>query len=864
LYATGISDSSSTDTSIGSNASFRHIVPVANGSIRKTFDRYESTQFNRNLRSIPSGGMPINWKRKNQAWKTSKAGKRKNQAWHANQLKGKISKASNDVPVEEERTNLTDMTIQTLEDPDRILMRVGSKLFVKASRAKERYHQRISAEAEVHRQERQRQEAEKRKSEMAKRKMGSTRTLKSLQSEKQLHLDKAASLRGERLGRLAKEAAEKERERKEKGELTKRLQRALCVEAYNANQQELQVQAEVDCTLAKFDAALVARQAALDAALANIEALLVLHQLWWEEEKHAIGEEFIEEAKRLAAKHKSVWSRDTGRGEIISKYKAAAHFAVGRGFVREARELAATQQRARDSAETQTKDLGSFTKGAKYAVISAPGCPAPCANVKFKTGGGQALIEGEIVDDDITHPLQPERSYRVKRKHEIVDQDGKGLNVIDIKGRELWYAGVSEYAFWIAAISIRQAAAFVKLLPRFSFACVWIPGIKGCCAAREVHDALAACYKGVKPLPPCCQCKWFDTWLVNVRRCYKDNQELRFAFLPTPTYAAQPKFECTAEGYEGDYWVGMAQKIELEYVQNTLGWPIIPIESDDELLLGHIKFKHQAAQLGMDEASLEKLASEPSSMDAKAWARKQLMQTHSKQLLSLKEAAYAALNRQSVHVHPRLSHPPGWQAKNKFMRSKAVKKYTDRFTHRFHHSDKHRPTRRRQPIAGSISMTPGTKIPKVSRCRNGRLAALNPEDAACPDHKLGMATGLTRSETKMYQRIVKSKVKLTNVENITLKLKVTQMTEEMRRLDTSHTEHRMKRWLRQLEDEQEGEEEQEEEVQEAEEEEEEVVSGRNHQAAETSETHHFSHLRFPHSVERCLVRHMLRLVVPDR
>jgi hypothetical protein len=769
LYATGISDSSLNDASVRSgatsvsNAIVRTIVPVANGSCRKTFDRYESTQYNRGLRMNPSAGRPINWLRKNQAWQKKTA-------------KAKTSKLQ-DFGKEEAAAKLT--------------MQVGCKLFLKAQRVKERYNLRISSEAEVHRRtmNRRRQE-EDRKNELGRNKnVVSARQLERLQTEKRHHLHKADSMRKERLERFAREATDKERERAQKDELTKLVQRALSVEATTAHEAEDRVQAEVDCTLAKFDAVLFAKQASLDAALAIIEMQQEFHLAFWEKKKHDIG----------------------------------------KGFIKEAQDLAATQQRARDTGEAAIVDMGSFTQGAKYAVISAPGCPPPSANVTFKTGRAEtaaasdaldaakekfdeaketfdeataavsipagsddsshggcrdaaeekllraricqtlakadvdektkayektlkenvALIEARIVDDafiaasdavdaaknklneasealktarptagppeiqaaakakledamaqrvvakadldgkqvafakavdnnersdppGLTHPLQPGKQYCVARKHKIV---GKEHAYKTFDGSEMRYAGVSEYAFWIAAISIRQAVAFVKL-PRFSFACVWIPGIKGCCDAREVHEALAACYKGVPPLQPCCECRWFDKWIANVRKCRNDKQVLRFAFLPKPTYAAQPKFECTAEGYEGDYWVGMAQKIELEYVQNTLGWPITPIQADDEMLLGHLKFIHQTECLDMDKASLSALAGAPPGIEAKAWAREQLQREHTKQLVSLKESVDTALSRPSVHSKPRLSHPPGQQTKSKLLRARAVKAHT--------------------------------------------------------------------------------------------------------------------------------------------------------------------------------------------
>ena len=79
------------------------------------------------------------------------------------------------------------------------------------------------------------------------------------------------------------------------------------------------------------------------------------------------------------------------------------------------------------------------------------------------------------------------------------------------------------------------------------------------------------------PPPPHCG-HWTEAWCASTLACAQDRQELCFAYLDLPTYEDQPRFECTAEGYEGMYYVGRAQKVELEWAQNKMGLAVKPIK----------------------------------------------------------------------------------------------------------------------------------------------------------------------------------------------------------------------------------------------------------------------------------------------
>ena len=160
-------------------------------------------------------------------------------------------------------------------------------------------------------------------------------------------------------------------------------------------------------------------------------------------------------------------------------------------------------------------------------------------------------------------------------------------------GLYLQYSGDAEYEYWNEAVNKTH-----YLDDDHSFACVWVPGVQGhchvcssfgdwlrdcntfCVPARPyisqqhwtryqsslswIHDQLTVGYAHKNPTPECDNCGWFDPWAINVIRCYEDGQALRFAYLDDALYDQQPQFYCTSPGYEGYYYVGIAQKVELE------------------------------------------------------------------------------------------------------------------------------------------------------------------------------------------------------------------------------------------------------------------------------------------------------------
>jgi hypothetical protein len=142
--------------------------------------------------------------------------------------------------------------------------------------------------------------------------------------------------------------------------------------------------------------------------------------------------------------------------------------------------------------------------------------------------------------------------------------EGAKLAIISCPGGDL-------YEFWTSAI-VEKA-----LLP-WSFSCVWLPELKGHVSFQQIGVCadLAVAYQAFKADPPCCNCKWFQYWAANVQRCHADGQELRFACLDELNGEGsklvegetQPQFWCESD--EKWYNVGRAQKVELEWVQNTM------------------------------------------------------------------------------------------------------------------------------------------------------------------------------------------------------------------------------------------------------------------------------------------------------
>jgi hypothetical protein len=165
-------------------------------------------------------------------------------------------------------------------------------------------------------------------------------------------------------------------------------------------------------------------------------------------------------------------------------------------------------------------------------------------------------------------------------------------------GGELQVVGVSEYDWWCKAVVGQKALARQAVGPslvetNYNFTCVWTEGLLGHCT--RAHDCpsdkcpkeapwfcrqLGASYETPPPLPPCGNCAWVEPWTRNVMACAMDGQELRFGYLLHPLdVEEQPEFKCTASGYEGYYYVGKGQKVELEWAQNKMGLVVKPIES---------------------------------------------------------------------------------------------------------------------------------------------------------------------------------------------------------------------------------------------------------------------------------------------
>jgi hypothetical protein len=165
-------------------------------------------------------------------------------------------------------------------------------------------------------------------------------------------------------------------------------------------------------------------------------------------------------------------------------------------------------------------------------------------------------------------------------------------------GGELELAGVSEYDWWCKAVAHQATLSIEAVGPspvetHHSFTCVWTEGLEGHCT--RAHDCpsdkspkeaqwfcreLRAIYDMPPPLPSCGHCAWVDPWTRGVMASAMDGQELRFGYLLHPLdEEEQPVFKCTARGYEGKYYVGKGQKVELEWAQNKMGLVVKPMES---------------------------------------------------------------------------------------------------------------------------------------------------------------------------------------------------------------------------------------------------------------------------------------------
>jgi hypothetical protein len=144
----------------------------------------------------------------------------------------------------------------------------------------------------------------------------------------------------------------------------------------------------------------------------------------------------------------------------------------------------------------------------------------------------------------------------------------------------------------------------------FSFCCVWTPGLTGHCtdpqpdSARDTHSAacvdqqqaesVCRALSGTYQAPgesPCGGCAWFTSWACNVTRCHEDSQILCFAYLEHLDCDSEFVFHCNSSytqrghGEEGRYYcVGAAQKVELEWAQNQMGYELMPVQLQDVCL----------------------------------------------------------------------------------------------------------------------------------------------------------------------------------------------------------------------------------------------------------------------------------------
>eukprot|EP00935_MAST-01C_sp_MAST-1C-sp1_P000372 g372.t1 len=292
------------------------------------------------------------------------------------------------------------------------------------------------------------------------------------------------------------------------------------------------------------------------------------------------------------------------------------------------------------------EDIGKFKPGAVLALVSVPGAVAPNQYVVVKGCERLPEYEGaqgKFAKRDTTHrrssaghrarpgafkgtdenPLHDSHARRASAEVPAGEVTAE-LRTVRLHGRELRFAGVPLYEYWRDLVDHVADFGF-----NYSFACVWpVVGARrhsvewerplnvaagaGAVAAAadadedadaagiwaeddredgfDVHcrhagicQKLGEWYNRPAPAPRCDYCQWFDTWAENVEKCAEDGQELFFAYLETPLSSDQPKFRCTAVGHEGEYYVGGAQKVELEYLQDERGLEVKPIRKQDIL-----------------------------------------------------------------------------------------------------------------------------------------------------------------------------------------------------------------------------------------------------------------------------------------
>ena len=303
---------------------------------------------------------------------------------------------------------------------------------------------------------------------------------------------------------------------------------------------------------------------------------------------------------------------------VVPAYKSAGYETFAKHSVAFRSFDAVVQQQLVAKAGAQRVDMGKHVAGAQCAVISAPGAVprslrVMLTKVPFKNQKGKLVLLGGT---DIVPMLERGNTYKV-----CLDLDQR---VVDVQGGDIHFHGVSAYEYWNTVVDTANRviasskgggktieARQIAHMTEYSFACVWVPGVEGCCgkmqapegvsaqawqqiatkyeakysdAAKLVHEKLIAGYSRARPTPdptPCDNCHWFDFWAANVVRCHEAGQKLRFSYLDEPLYAQQPQFRCTAVGHEGLYYVGIAQKIELEWAQDQMCLVVTPIKIDE-------------------------------------------------------------------------------------------------------------------------------------------------------------------------------------------------------------------------------------------------------------------------------------------
>jgi hypothetical protein len=156
-----------------------------------------------------------------------------------------------------------------------------------------------------------------------------------------------------------------------------------------------------------------------------------------------------------------------------------------------------------------------------------------------------------------------------------------------VKGDDLEFAGCAAYEFWRHVV--QHAGAEFK----FSFNCVWFPGIRGHIEdyltthptkhhdevnqfAGKVCEQLGHLYNGQGADCPCCNCGWFAPWSDSVLDSRDAGQQLLFAYLEKPLRHDQPQLFCAFD--QKYYFVGTAQKVELEWAQNYMNLVVKPVD----------------------------------------------------------------------------------------------------------------------------------------------------------------------------------------------------------------------------------------------------------------------------------------------